>query len=180
MDMKALQNLKDEYEKALREKGQEIMKGAVADFFKANPKITGVMWRQYTPYFNDGDPCVFRLGDPSFAVSKVDVEDVPHSAGEDDGESGFYSSYDFSLRDLNDRYYREHADAMRYAKEQNERVQALMDRLGIDRSVFVKAEESFQETVGGAPEDLFLAAFGDHKRVVLTPDEIFVEDYDHE
>lgn len=31
--------------------------------------VDAVRWEQYTPYFNDGDPCVFRVSDP--AVRKV-------------------------------------------------------------------------------------------------------------
>jgi hypothetical protein len=71
MDMKDLTKLKQDYEKALREKGQEIMKSAVEAFFAANPKINGVAWTQYTPYFNDGDECHFGVHGPSFAVGEI-------------------------------------------------------------------------------------------------------------
>jgi hypothetical protein len=46
--------------------------------------------------------------------------------------------------------------------------------------VLQKAVNSFSETILVAPEDLFLAAFGDHVRVLLTPDEIHVEEYSHD
>ena len=32
------------------------------------------MWTQYAPYFNDGDPCVFRVNDPAFS-NATEVED---------------------------------------------------------------------------------------------------------
>ena len=40
--------------------------------------------------------------------------------------------------------------------------------------------ESFHNTIGAAPEDLFEAAFGDHVQVVLTTKEITINDIDHE
>lgn len=34
---------------------------AAREFFAANPDITSFGWRQYTPYFNDGDECRFGI-----------------------------------------------------------------------------------------------------------------------
>ena len=31
--------------------------------FKAHPTIKAVIWSQYTPHFNDGDPCTFRVNE---------------------------------------------------------------------------------------------------------------------
>lgn len=36
--------------------------------------IEGIAWRQYTPYFNDGEPCVFSAGDPNFAFKGVEFD----------------------------------------------------------------------------------------------------------
>ena len=35
----------------------------VQDFFARNPEFAGIRWNQYTPYFNDGDECVFNVHD---------------------------------------------------------------------------------------------------------------------
>lgn len=37
----------------------------------AHDEVTGIAWTQYTPYFNDGDPCIFRASDPSFSFAGV-------------------------------------------------------------------------------------------------------------
>jgi hypothetical protein len=34
---------------------------AFAEQFAANPAVKCMIWTQYTPYFNDGDPCTFRV-----------------------------------------------------------------------------------------------------------------------
>jgi len=34
------------------------------EFFKNNESVESVRWRQYTPGFNDGEPCTFGVTDP--------------------------------------------------------------------------------------------------------------------
>lgn len=47
---------------ALRDNIGRAFKG----YFDANPDEVAVAWHQYTPYFNDGDPCEFTIGDVGF------------------------------------------------------------------------------------------------------------------
>ena len=35
-------------------------------------EVAGLAWTQYTPYFNDGDPCIFGTGELSIALDGVD------------------------------------------------------------------------------------------------------------
>jgi lysophospholipase L1-like esterase len=42
---------------------KEQVVGLFKPFFDANPKIDAVKWSQYTPYFMDGDPCVFGVNE---------------------------------------------------------------------------------------------------------------------
>lgn len=41
----------------------------------AHEEVTGIAWTQYTPYFNDGEPCIFRATDPSFAFVGVTLDE---------------------------------------------------------------------------------------------------------
>lgn len=45
----------------LREKGQSIFEEAAKELFKNNPSLKSFSWTQYTPHFNDGDPCTFSV-----------------------------------------------------------------------------------------------------------------------
>ena len=47
----------------LKQKGQEKLKEVFRLFWEANPNVNVVCWPQYTPYFNDGDTCVFSIGE---------------------------------------------------------------------------------------------------------------------
>lgn len=53
-------------------------------FFAAHPTITAVRWTQYTPYFNDGEPCEFSVHNP-YACTKTGVA-WPQSNEDDEPE----------------------------------------------------------------------------------------------
>lgn len=46
-------------------------------FQKSNGKIQSFSWVQYTPYFNDGDECIFRVyTDYNFKINGEDTEEM--------------------------------------------------------------------------------------------------------
>jgi hypothetical protein len=56
-----------------------ITKGICKEFtdwlqsiIKADPGIQAISWKQYAPYFNDGDPCTFSVRDYTLELSLVD------------------------------------------------------------------------------------------------------------
>lgn len=56
-----LKKMKDEYERKLKTDGQRVLKERFKELFGAHPELLGVKWQQYTPYFNDGEACVFTV-----------------------------------------------------------------------------------------------------------------------
>lgn len=40
---------------------KDALREAFAEFFDKHPMIQSIGWTQYTPYFNDGDECLFRV-----------------------------------------------------------------------------------------------------------------------
>ena len=56
-----LSAIKKEYEKKIKEQGEAPIKEALKELFHKYSEIEGIRWHQYTPYFNDGDPCIFGL-----------------------------------------------------------------------------------------------------------------------
>lgn len=59
--------------KAAREKFAEVGRRAMNKFFRefmeSHPEVASLRWQQYTPYFNDGDECVFRVREPSVKLA---------------------------------------------------------------------------------------------------------------
>jgi hypothetical protein len=176
MKLDELNKLKENYEKTLREKGQEIMGEAVTEFFEKNPLIKAVTWTQYTPHFNDGDECVFGVGEPSFSFEPVNV--VPARVYEDSEEGPFFTTWateEYTEAELTE--YR----GSNFRRDHNAKVVKLREEYGAEKLAAIgPAEKSFSETVGLAPEELFRAAFGDHVTVLLTRTGAKTEHYEHD
>lgn len=47
---------------------RQVLATLFRDFFAANPAVKSIRWQQYTPYYNDGDPCEFRVHSSMFAI----------------------------------------------------------------------------------------------------------------
>jgi len=47
----------------LKTLGEKLFKEGSQDIFDTFPEVKSFSWTQYTPYFNDGDECVFRVND---------------------------------------------------------------------------------------------------------------------
>jgi hypothetical protein len=149
-----------EQQRKLREEfqatAQELFKQTTKQFFDQNPGVTAIHWTQYTPYFNDGDECVFRIGDIYFtnATPEQFEEDVT-SWGDYEGEDeNVWSEYAWGFKYHKDRYY---------------------EGINIDQA------EEFSKLVGSSDmEEVMEAMFGDHVRVVATREGFDVREYDHD
>lgn len=97
--MSSIQEFIDEYTKFQAEfqaLAQSKIKEIFEAFWEKNPAIKAVTWRQYAPYFNDGDPCVFGVHAPYFTNAEgEDLMDISRW-GEYEGEKeGIWSEYHF-------------------------------------------------------------------------------------
>jgi len=92
---------KAEFEEELQKFGEEALKAEFKAYFDANPKVEAIRWRQYTPYFNDGDACVFRVRD--FYIKYFGAE--PDSGDYGDGFEYLRQGTGFKLRGIEDEIY---------------------------------------------------------------------------
>lgn len=56
---KKINNLKNKSLNKIR----KVFAPVFIDFLKENPAVRSIYWDQYTPYFNDGDQCIFSVGE---------------------------------------------------------------------------------------------------------------------
>lgn len=56
----------------LRKIAEATLKDVLQGFLKDWPEIKSIMWVQYTPYFNDGEECVFSVNDPYYCTEKYE------------------------------------------------------------------------------------------------------------
>lgn len=81
--MEQLKNISEEYDRVKKEamtKMKDAFTPAFQEFFEKYPQIQYVYWTQYTPYFNDGDPCEFGVNEKSISLDEH-TEDFDEEAG---------------------------------------------------------------------------------------------------
>jgi hypothetical protein len=59
MNIEELKTTKATYDAAMKEHGKQAVVEEVQRLFKVHADVRAIRWVQYTPYFNDGEPCVF-------------------------------------------------------------------------------------------------------------------------
>lgn len=68
--------------KEMQEHGKAALHEAFKEFFEQNPSCRAIRWRQYTPYFNDGDTCTFSVHE---AYVRMNDDEDDDSGAYDDG-----------------------------------------------------------------------------------------------
>lgn len=126
----------------------------LAPIFAARPDMRAIRWEQSTPYFNDGNPCVFEVGVFYFDLGKFTQEEIDEECLCDD--AAFATSYD--LNPNRDAEYR--SDEYKAGWTQ---VQELLQPLT------------------SIPEQLMERIFGNNRQITITREgEVTVEDYEPE
>lgn len=152
-------------QKNFMEQAQSALKVEFAKFFELYPEINVIQWTQYTPYFNDGDECTFRVNDIYTGFVKEDSLDDISDYGEFEGhlENGWTNS-SWSTKYIVESM-REYDPDITVARA-NEVAEACVQ---------------LNKLVGGdAMEDVCRAVFGDHVRVRATKDGFDIQEYEHE
>jgi len=158
--MSALQQKFDELvakqralQKEFQTTAQALFKETTKEFFDQNTLVNSIVWTQYTPYFNDGDTCEFSVGCATFTNS--DGNDIRW--GEYQGEEKGIWTYG------DDCYNGDEGDA------------------AIPPEVNTKLCDSFDQMIqSNEMEDVMMAMFGDHVKVIATREGFDVEDHDHD
>ncbi|MFE7797020.1 hypothetical protein [Nocardia sp. NPDC057440] len=142
------------YGSTLREQQplEELISALDAVF--AFPEVGSIQWTQYTPYFNDGDACIFSTNDPRIRVRGVGSE-------EGDNEDGYLTEWDIVYG--NDPKY---SKTPKYPQVSDELLTALQ-----------KLESALES---GAHDVKLRQYFGDPAEVTATREGFDVEFYDHE
>jgi hypothetical protein len=155
----------------------EELQEALAELLR-HDDFEGLRWRQYTPYFNDGDPCVFSVDEVYCRVTGL-----PYDPGLEDGgeeEDNFYQPHnhysispevDAILGKMEGRRYdystRTYSDGTWVVEPKNPE---LVHQL----------QKCATMITSGAFNDALLQTFGDHAKITLRKDKIELETYEHD
>lgn len=130
--------------------------------FQDHPTLAAFRWTQYTPYFNDGDPCYFG--------ANTEYPDVKFRQPPSERVIRQQTLFDVSTENTDD----EECD-----------VEDWEDSYDIDYTSHTNPEKQSALTAVRTLLNKFCAEdyerlFGDHRRVTVTPNEIIEDDYDHD
>ena len=152
-----------ELQRKFQEQAQTLFKDITKEFFAKNPGVSAIVWTQYTPYFNDGDTCEFRVNDPTF-TNAPDPENIVWEEYEGEEENVWTASNIAYVLNSDQQWY---AEAKRLIQEQG----------GVD----VESCNMMARAICSSEmEDVMLAMFGDHSKVIATRDGFDVEEYEHD
>jgi hypothetical protein len=70
----------------VRQQGREALNKVFRIFWDNNPEVNVIVWKQYAPHFNDGDPCIFSVHDLTFSNLTDQTEYPLLDYGEYEGE----------------------------------------------------------------------------------------------
>ena len=129
-----------------------------------HPDFAAVRWTQYTPYFDDGDPCVFSVREYSIGFLLNSDEE---------GTDGF-DSYTHRI----DRH--PSLGSVSHVWDEDTRKYVEQPYEGPDEQRYLTFKALSDALSAGHFENVLLAAFGDHAEVTITPDRIDVDHYHHD
>lgn len=147
---------------ALVETLKPEFKSLFTPFFEKWPQVKKFAFTQYTPYFNDGEECVFGVRDLATCIEGIH-----------DPEESLYEWQDGSL---NDRYVTPDPTWQHSVDYNGKLVGVFGDKL-VDFAKDLKEICAAQQAL---PEDAMKELFGDHVIVTITREGVDVEEYDHE
>lgn len=133
-----------------------------------DPLITEVGWYQYTPYFNDGEPCEFSVHTIWFRTTQDPQKAASDEDEEDEEEELWQLELDYHPVLAHREWSHEHRSYVNRplspeVRETSLRCQALHDALD-----------------GGEFEDVILETFGDHAMVTAKPTGFTIDFYQHD
>lgn len=158
----------EEAQKAFQAEAKRVLGEETLAFFAANPEIGQIRWRQYTPYFNDGDTCEFGVNDPAFLPNRQSMSMLP-----EDVSSSLKETSDEDMDDYSDvcavikRNTTLHYDP-KGKREPTERERSLLDACANMGGLI----QGLDETMKGI--------FGDHVQVAATAGGFDVAEYEHD
>lgn len=183
MDYKSLFNNFDELNKTIEEayaKMNAQSKGIILEaskmLFEKHSKLDAIYWAQYTPYFNDGDECVFSVHeiccyyDIDTPDEEYELDDFyPYESNTDDISMDTLDRYKERVKYRKDDWSKKRISEIENQRNENPELASFWDD-------FVK----FQTAIAQVPDDVMKATFGDHVAVKITKTELEIEEYDHD
>ena len=142
--------------KEMLEASNKIFTELTKTIFEDHPKVKSFGWSQYTPYFNDGDPCTFSTNTDYIYINGDCVDDSEW---------------------INETIITNYGTWNREKKVYEGRTE--VPNLNYD-SELAKANDEIKEFLRNFDNDFFMSQFGDHAEITVTAEGVSVDEYEHD
>lgn len=148
-----------------------------------SPVVMALGWDQYTPYYNDGEPCTFRVGEPSLALACEDPDEYAPDYGwqEYDSEENaryWFTSWDKEFKNLVGD------TSVNWTGEWPDRVSHLKTPIeNAPNPILLRAYVALKKAMDiGSCDDFLLRTFGDHAIIIIDKDsgKVIIDEYEHD
>jgi hypothetical protein len=146
----------DNLKKEIKDMSSELFDDFRDYIFNKYPQIESFGWTQYTPYFNDGESCVFYANTDYIKINEEYVDDSDWFSPINIVKIGNWN------RELRVYEGREEEPNPNYNKN------------------LVDASYEIGDFLGNFDNDFYLSKFGDHAEITMTKNGIDISDYDHD
>jgi hypothetical protein len=151
-----------------REQMQALLKHGISTVWEEYGDIVAEFgWDQYTPYFNDGEPCEFGRG-------KIYIIGTQEPQDTDDFYGDFRNQVKWGEAGVFGRY----SDVSKVSKERGWGDNAKRNPDYDPR--YAEAKDYIHSLVDALDDDILYDLFGDHVTVKIRPDGIETEHYKHD
>ncbi len=166
----------DKLEKQANKESSKLISKGFKEVFKNHPELKSFSWTQYTPYFNDGDECVFSAHTDYISINDSEQEESVHDLRR------FLDILHNPQKEINRLIKRiEECKAAKYSYDyleneietiQNSSIEATRNKLAI--------LENISQILSSINDDSYKSIFGDHVKVTVTKDGWSTETYEHD
>lgn len=161
-------------EKKTASSGKKLFEQATSHLFKKFPDLEKFSWTQYTPYWNDGDECVFGCNIDYVCVNdEEDPDEVWNLERLRDLLSGDVEAKRSEIKKK---------IAAGGERWEIERLESELKELDLDPAEVEKnylTKKAIVDLLGGIDEDAYQSMFGEGL-VTVTRNGVEVSDYDHD
>lgn len=159
----------EEMQKKVAKMGADELHKAFLPLFDKNPKLESLTWTQYTPYFNDGDECVFSVN--------VDYLSAVYGGVKYDGVNVVKKEYSYTPYKATEP--KVVLPGVKLALEEGGKGLDLLKGTE-EGDNMMEAIAALQGLLDGLGDDLCRTIWGNHVEVTLSREGFTTEDYDHE
>jgi hypothetical protein len=161
----------------LKERGSELFKEAMADYFAKNPVVSEVQFGGYTPFFNDGDECVFGMVEYLIKINGRYVsQDCAYDNEDEFPDEDSFAMFETKWGTTGKTTTRTRYDGTEYESP----VYDHLPNPTYDPK-WGTARQDLLDLISSVDDSTFKDIFGSHFLVTATPNSVEVDEYtDHD